>query len=188
MDQILNTLLNIDGQILLFIQNHLRFEQITPVVEVITHLADKGLLWIVITIILLIPKKTRRVGVISFLALAGSYCITNLFLKNYVARIRPYEVIDGLNCLIAKADDWSFPSGHASASFACAVAIYKSRPKLLGIACMIMAFLISFSRLYVGIHYPSDVICGAIIGTLVGLIMFWLFGEKSAKRRARRSR
>ncbi len=188
MDQIIQLLQHYDGQLLLFIQNYLRFEQITPAVKIITHLGDKGILWIALTILLLIPRKTRRIGLVSLLALAGSYCITNLFLKNYVARIRPYEVVNGLTCLIQKADDWSFPSGHASASFASAVAIYKCRPKLLGIACMIMAFLISLSRLYVGIHYPSDVICGAIIGTLLGLIMFWLFGEKKYKKRARRAR
>jgi undecaprenyl-diphosphatase len=89
---------------------------------------------------------------------------------------------------VEKASDWSFPSGHASAAFASAVVIYKSRPKRLGVPCLILAFLIALSRLYVGIHYPSDVLCGMIIGTLIGLIVFWLFGERKYKRKARKAR
>lgn len=187
MDTIINQLLQLDGQILLLIQNHLRFAEINPAVIFITKLGNSGFIWVVLSIILLFPKKTRRAGILSLVALLGSLCITNFFLKNYVARVRPYEVVQGLNCLVDKAVDWSFPSGHASAGFASAVVIYKSRPKRLGIPCMILAFLIALSRLYVGIHYPSDVICGAIIGTLIGLIVFWLFGEKKYKKRARRA-
>lgn len=188
MDEIINALLNLDGQILLFIQNYLRFSELTPWVIRLTRLGNMGIIWIVISILLLFPRKTRRAGILSLLALLGSLCITNFFLKNYVARVRPYEVVNGLNCLVAKAKDWSFPSGHASAAFASAVVIYKNRPKRLGVPCMILAFLISLSRLYVGIHYPSDVICGAIIGALIGLILFWLFGEREYKRKARRAR
>lgn len=188
MDAFLNMLLNLDGQILLFIQNNLRFEEITPWVIRLTKLGNMGMIWIVISVLLLIPRKTRRAGILSLAALLGSLCITNFFLKNYVARVRPYEVISGLSCLVEKASDWSFPSGHASAAFASAMVIYKSRPKRLGIPCVILAFLISLSRLYVGIHYPTDVICGAVIGALIGLIVFWLFGEREYKRRARRTR
>ena len=186
MDAIINQLLQLDGQVLLFIQDHLRFAEITPAVVFLTKLGNGGFIWIVLSILLLFPKKTRRAGVLSLLALLASLCVTNFFLKNYVARIRPYEVIPGLNCLVEKATDWSFPSGHASAAFASAVVIYKSRPKRLGVPCLILAFVISLSRLYVGIHYPSDVICGMIIGTLIGLILFWMFGEKKYKKKARR--
>lgn len=182
MDAIINTIFQLDGQILLFIQDHLRFEFLTPIVLVITKSGDKGALWILISLILLIFKKTRRVGFISLMALAGSLLITNIWLKNYVARIRPYEVIEGLNCLVNKPSEWSFPSGHATAAFASAVAIFKCRPKGIGIPCLIWAFLIAFSRLYVGVHYPLDVICGMIIGTLLGIIMFWIFGGKERRR------
>lgn len=84
--------------------------------------------------------------------------------------------------------DWSFPSGHASASFASAVVIYKSCHRGIGVPALILAFAISLSRLYVGVHYPSDVIVGMIIGTLIALILFWIFGEKKYKARARRHR
>lgn len=186
MNEIINQLINLDGQVLMFIQEHLRFSEISPIVVAITKLGNGGFIWIVLSVLLLFPKKTRRAGILSLVALLGSLCITNFFLKNYVARVRPYEVVEGLHCLVERAKDWSFPSGHASAAFASAVVIYKSRPKRLGVPCMILAFAIALSRLYVGIHYPSDVICGAVIGTLIGLIVFWLFGEKKYKKKARR--
>ena len=175
-----------DGQILLFIQEHLRMEALNPIVIAITNLGNTGIVWIVLSIVLLFPKKTRRAGLLSLLALLGSLCVTNFLLKNYVARVRPYEVVTGLQCLIAAQPDWSFPSGHASASFASAVVIYKSCPRGIGVPALVLAFAISLSRLYVGVHYPSDVIVGMVIGTLIALILFWIFGEKKYKARARR--
>lgn len=133
-----------------------------------------------------VPQKDQTCGLLSLLALLGSLCVTNFLLKNYVARVRPYEVVAGLQCLIAAQPDWSFPSGHASASFASAVVIYKSCPRRIGVPALVLAFAISLSRLYVGVHYPSDVIVGMVIGTLIALILFWIFGEKKYKARARR--
>ena len=88
-----------DGQILLFIQEYLRMEALNPIVIAITNLGNTGIVWIVLSIVLLFPKKTRRAGLLSLLALLGSLCVTNFLLKNYVARVRPYEVVAGLQCL-----------------------------------------------------------------------------------------
>ena len=181
LDTILQQLNIWDGQLLLFIQNHLRSETLNPIVIAITNLGNSGIVWIVLSVVLLFSKKTRRAGLLSLLALLGSLC-----LKNYVARVRPYEVVQGLQCLIAAQPDWSFPSGHASASFASAVVIYRSCNRGIGVPVLVLAFAISLSRLYVGVHYPSDVIVGMIIGTLIALILFWIFGEKKYKARARR--
>lgn len=186
LDAVLQQLNTWDGQLLLLIQNHLRSEALTPIVVFITNLGNAGMIWIILSVILLFPRKTRRAGLLSLLALLGSLCVTNLVLKNYVARVRPYEVVQGLQCLIPAQRDWSFPSGHASASFASAVSVYKSSPRWLGVPVMILAFAISLSRLYVGVHYPSDVLVGMVIGTLIALILFWIFGEKKYKKRARR--
>ena len=188
MDTILHTLSQLDGQTLLFIQDHLRFEELNPFMIRFTNLGEFGLIWIIITVLLLIPKKSRRAGICSALALVASLCVTNFFLKNYVARVRPYEVVVGLTSLLGPVGEWSFPSGHASSGFAAAAAIYKSRPKRVGVPCIILAALLAWSRLYVGVHYPSDVIGGAIIGALLGLIVFWIFGEREYKRKAQRAR
>ena len=188
MDTILHTLSQLDGQTLLFVQDHLRFEELNPFMIRFTNLGEFGLIWIIITVLLLIPKKSRRAGICSALALVASLCVTNFFLKNYVARVRPYEVVEGLTSLLGPVGEWSFPSGHASSGFAAAAAIYKSRPKRVGVPCIILAALLAWSRLYVGVHYPSDVIGGAIIGALLGLIVFWIFGEREYKRKAQRAR
>lgn len=187
-DTILQHLNTWDGQLLLWIQQHLRFDVLTPIVIRITGLGNKGLIWIALSVILLFPKKTRRAGILSLLALLGSLCITNLWLKPYVDRVRPYEVLSGLQCLIPAEADASFPSGHASAAFASAVVIYKSCKRWLGIPVLTLAFVIAVTRLYVGVHYPSDVIAGMVIGTLIALILFWIFGEKKYKKREKKKK
>lgn len=163
-------MIEMDGQILIWIQENLRFAFLTPVMKFITHLGDAGFFWILLTLGLLIFKKTRRVGVMSAVALLGALLIDNIILKNLVGRIRPYEVVEGLQCLIGAQKDFSFPSGHTGSSFASAVVCFKELPKRYGIPLLVLAFLIAFSRLYVGVHYPTDVLAGMVIGTLVALL------------------
>lgn len=184
----LTAILAADGNLLLWIQDNLRTDWLTPFMIRFTHLGDHGIIWIVIGVILLFPRKTRRAAITALIALICAHLLCNMVLKDYVARIRPYDVIAGLNCIIGRENSWSFPSGHAMTAFAFAVAIYKSRPKRLGIPIMIIAVAISVSRLYVGVHYPSDVIFGAVLGALIGLLVFWLIGDKKYKEQARRAR
>jgi membrane-associated phospholipid phosphatase len=188
MSEILQYLQQFDGWILLMIQNHLRMELLTPAMKFITTLGNHGLIWIVLSVLLLIPRRTRRIGLLSLIALAVTFCIANLGLKNYVARVRPYEAVAGLHRLIEKQPDWSFPSGHAAASFAAGVMIFKGTRRWFGVPCLALAFLIAFSRLYVGVHYPSDVIAGALIGTVVSVILFALFAGKKDKAREKKRR
>ena len=138
----LEQLLHIDGQILLWIQEYLRFPALTSVMKDITNLGNAGIFWIVLSVILL--------------ALIGSLIVDNILLKNLVARTRPYEVVDGLKLLIEKQSDYSFPSGHTGSSFASAIVLWKELPKKYGVMALIAAVLIAYSRLYVGVHYPSD--------------------------------
>lgn len=97
-------------------------------------------------------------------ALLGTLIINNIILKNLVARTRPYEVIEGLTYLVKKPTDLSFPSGHAGCAFAAACIMFRRLPRKYGVPALILAILISFSRLYVGVHYPSDVLFGVISG------------------------
>ncbi len=171
-----------DGQFLIWLQENVRSELLTPVMKLITHLGDKGLFWIIIAIVMLFFKKTRPLGIMAGIALVFSVLINNVLIKPNVGRIRPYEVVDGLRLLIEKQDDPSFPSGHSGASFAAAVVFLVKGPKKIGIPAIIMAALIAFSRLYVGVHYPTDVICGIITGTFCAIISFmiWSIVEKKA--------
>lgn len=167
MQIMIETLLKFDGDILFFIQNYIRNDFLTPFFRFITSLGNSGMIWIIITLLLLIFKKTRKIGAVCALALIGSLIVNNMILKNLVARVRPYDKLPGLNLIIEKQTDWSFPSGHAGSSFACAWSIYRNAPKKYGIPALILAILIALSRLYVGVHYPSDVLIGIITGILV---------------------
>lgn len=103
----------------------------------------------------------------SLLALFFSLCVNNLFLKQIVARTRPYDAIPDLVPLVAKLTDFSFPSGHSAAAFSAAGVFVRTLPKRFGIPLLLFAVVIALSRLYVGVHYPSDVLCGIISGILL---------------------
>lgn len=156
-----------DINILLYIQDVIRNDVLTPFFRVVTGLGNAGFIWIVISILLLFSEKTRKTGIISIVALLMSLCINNFILKNLVARTRPYDAYGALVPLVAKPMDFSFPSGHSGSSFSSAGVFVRKLPKPIGILLFVLAVLIALSRLYVGVHYPSDVIAGTIIGILI---------------------
>ena len=163
----LEFLWNLDGNILLFLQEYVRNAVLTPVMKVITTLGNGGAIWIALTILLLAIPKTRKIGCMSLIALLGTLLVNNMLLKNLVARTRPYEVIEGLTYIVRKPSDYSFPSGHAGCSFSAACIMYRRLPRRYGVPALILAILISVSRLYVGVHYPSDVLFGVISGIAI---------------------
>ncbi len=163
----LEFLWNLDGNILLFLQEYVRNPVLTPVMKVITTLGNGGAIWIALTILLLAIPKTRKIGCMSLIALLGTLLVNNMLLKNLVARTRPYEVIEGLTYIVRKPSDYSFPSGHAGCSFSAACIMYRRLPRRYGVPALILAILISVSRLYVGVHYPSDVLFGVISGIAI---------------------
>lgn len=159
-----------DAWLLLFIQENIRNAFLTPVFTAITVLGNGGIVWIVLSLLLMIPRRTRKVGLAGLLALLISLMINNLTLKNLVARIRPYDTIEGLTPLIPRPWDYSFPSGHTGSSFASAWVFYRKLPGKLGIPALLLAGLIGFSRLYLGVHYPTDVLFGVFSGICSGII------------------
>lgn len=171
-----------DGQILLFIQDNIRNPVLTPIVVFITRLGNAGIVWIAITLILLLRKSTRKTGWMSAVALVINLLICNLVLKNWVARIRPYDAIDALVPLVPKLSDYSFPSGHSAASFATGIVCFRNLPKKAGVPILILAILISLSRLYVGVHYPTDVLGGIIVGIISAFLGEWIV-RRIARRR-----
>ena len=175
----------IDESILLFIQEYIRQDWMDGFWTNITHLGDGGIFWIALALILLIPKQTRKAGVSALLALGIGALITNVAVKNIVARIRPYDTITELILLIERQHDFSFPSGHTCASFAAACALYRTLPRKWGIACIALAVLIALSRLYVGVHYPTDVLGGVAVGIFAGWAG-WKIQEILRNRRIRK--
>ena len=157
-----------------------------------------GWFWIVLCILMVVLAKISgekcsiknencsravigRAGWYGLLSMGAGALITNVCLKNLVARPRPYEVVEGLVPLIGKPTDYSFPSGHTCASFACALVLYRILPKKYGVPAVILASLIAFSRLYVGVHYPTDVLGGMFVGIFSSCLVLWI-GKKRTKK------
>ena len=160
----METLLNLDGGLLLAIQE-LHQPWLDPIVSGFTKLGDIGLLWIVLSLGMLCWRPTRKAGALALAALVlGSLC-TNVFLKHLVARPRPWLSLP-LVPLVAERDPNSFPSGHTCAAFAAGMSWLWALPGRWRWFAPVLAVCMGLSRLYVGVHYPSDVLAGAAVGTL----------------------
>ena len=160
-------LMNFDMVILDLIQDNMKSGLMDSIMPLISHLGDSGLVWIILSIGLVIPKKTRKLGFVMIIALVLNGIICNIILKPMLARIRPFDVNTSIKLLINKPRDFSFPSGHTSASFTAASVLFFRRSKLF-VPSLILATLIGFSRLYLYVHYPSDVVGGIILGIVCG--------------------
>ena len=150
----------------------------------ITRLGDAGIFWILLCMVLLILPKTRRSGVILMAALLVDLVICNGILKPLVHRIRPFDVKTGIELLVKRPIDFSFPSGHTAASFASVMALYLAGEKRLWIPALVLAVLIAFSRLYLYVHYPTDVLGGVVIGVMAGALGYWLVKKVEELKKA----
>lgn len=159
----------IDIQILNFIQEAMKSSTMDTVMQIITLLGNWGFIWIVITVLLLVSKNYKISGLKLLLALLMCTVLGSVILKPLIARPRPFTLDSSVSLLIATPSDFSFPSGHAMSAFAAATIIFFTDHKY-GLFAFILAVLMAFSRLYLYVHYPSDVICGAIMGVLVALL------------------
>ena len=168
-----NAILSLDIELLLFMQENIRCALLDPVMKAASWVGDVGMIWIAAAVIMLIFKKTRRSGFDLALCLAIAAIICNLAFKNIVQRPRPFLTVSELELIVAPLSSFSFPSGHACSSFASATAIALGQRKYGGWA-FLPATLIAFSRVYVGVHYPSDVLTGAVLGFLMSLLVYWL--------------
>ena len=179
--------ISFDLPVLDWIQANLKSAVMDTVMPIITVFGDAGIFWMVIAALLFIIPKTRKTGLGMAIAMMIGLIVCNITLKPLVARIRPYDLQlqefgITIQLLGDKMHDFSFPSGHTIASFEAAVVMLKNSKKL-GIPAMILAVLISFSRLYLYVHYPTDVIASIILGTLFALIGNALAGLIAPKLR-----
>lgn len=145
---------------------------------VITLLGDAGIFWIAVSVLFMITKKYRKIGIGMMFALMMGLLVCNVWLKPTIGRIRPYDFQlqhfgKEIPLLAGGMHDFSFPSGHTIASFEAAVVILLGNKKL-GIPAIILASLIAFSRLYLYVHYPTDVIFSVILGSILALIGYRL--------------
>lgn len=165
----METILSFDFAILDFIRENIANPVLDVIMKIITHSGDAGIIWIVAALLCLIFKKTRKAGVCMAIAMILVLLICNLTLKPIIARPRPFSLNEGIELIITAPKDFSFPSGHTASSFAAATGLFLYHKKL-GIAALIWAVLIAFSRLYMYVHYPTDVLAGMVIGILCAVI------------------
>ena len=169
-----NLAVSFDLPILDWIAANLWCPLLDTVMPIITLFGDAGIFWIALPVLFMVTKKYRRTGSGMMLALMMGLLLCNIWLKPTVARIRPYDFqmeyfSKEIQLLAGGMHDFSFPSGHTIASFEAAVVIVLNNKKL-GIPAMILAVLIAFSRLYLYLHYPTDVIFSVILGSALAFL------------------
>lgn len=156
--------------ILDWVQANLRCGFLDTVLPVITRLSDHGEIWILLAAVLLVTKKYRWAGVSVALALILDLAVCNGFLKPLIGRVRPFQVNTAIELLVAAPGDASFPSGHTAASFTAVTALWLAGgvPKWLRRAALGLAAAIALSRIYLYVHWPTDVLGGAVLGAALG--------------------
>lgn len=161
-------ILNFDFFILDFIRENLTCGFLNGLMVFFTRLGDGGFVWIILGLFCLFSSKRKKAGAAITVSLVLALFIGNLLLKNLAARPRPFHIKD-VALLIPAPYGYSFPSGHTTASFAAAVSLWKFRKKE-GTAALALAAVIGFSRMYLYVHFFTDVLCGAAIGGIFGYL------------------
>lgn len=170
---------NFDLPILQWIRDCLSCDFLDAVMPPITHLADAGMIWILTALVLMCLRKYRKLGLAAGVALIIGLIICNLILKPLVHRPRPYDYMweyygTEVKLLIEAQHDFSFPSGHTIASFEVATVLMLNNRRL-GIPALVLACIIAFSRLYLYVHYPTDVLTAILFGIGFGVLgNFWV--------------
>lgn len=148
----------------------------------LTNLGNAGIIWILLAVGLLFYKKTRKCGVLMLIAMGIGLIIGNGILKNIVARNRPCWIDTSINLLIPNPKDFSFPSGHTLASFEAAIMLFLFHKKY-GILALIIACLIAFSRMYLFVHFPTDILGGALLGTSISCLVYYTSRKMEEKKK-----
>lgn len=146
-----------------------------PVMVGISYSVTSGLIWFVLGFLMTCSRRWRRCGVSVIVAVALAYVVVDLILKPLVCRDRPFDVSD-FDLLIAAPDTWSFPSGHTASAFAGAAAVLI-HSRRWGALAMLYAALVGISRMYLCVHWPTDVIAGALIGTALAFLAMWFMSR-----------
>jgi undecaprenyl-diphosphatase len=138
--------------------------------------------WIVFALVLICFKKTRYCGFVILLAMGLDTLLAEGVVKNIVCRVRPCNLVNDVDMVVNKPTSYSFPSNHSASSFAAATAILLSaRKKLWAVPAFIFAILVAFSRIYLFVHFPSDIFAGMIFGIIIALIVYFIMKKSGFK-------
>lgn len=160
-----------DFAILQGIQDTIAHPVLDALFSTITHLGQAGIFWILVGLVLLCIRKYRFWGIVLLVALAAVGILNEVLLKWLVARPRPFIIDTTIELLVPPPSGYSFPSGHTGTAFAAATVLGFS-PLARGwkIGAWILALLLAFSRMYLQVHFPTDVLAGAILGVIYGVV------------------
>lgn len=159
--------MGIEFEILDFIQS-IRTPLGDVVMPWISALGNGGLIWILLLGILIVIPKTRGSGMVLAVAFCLDVILCDGILKNLVARTRPCDINTSIQLLISRPWDYSFPSGHTAASVTSVTALYFAGERKIWKAALVLASGIIFSRLYLYVHYPTDILGGIVVGIAAG--------------------
>lgn len=172
-------MMELEFKVLDFIQDFLRCPFLDFLMPKITVLGNSGIIWIIAAIVLLATKKYRRGGLALAVGLIAMLVIGNLTLKPLIARTRPFELIEGIELLISAPSGFSFPSGHTMSSVV-AASILTMIDKRFGYVAIPLAVLIAFSRLYLYVHFLTDILGGIFIGAIISIVIYYIFFNKKS--------
>lgn len=142
-----------------------------------------GIIFAAIAIILLVIPRKRKTGSIVTASLVINIIVVNLILKNVFARVRPFNVNTVVQLLVSRPTDYSFPSGHTAMALTVVTALFLAGEKKFAWPALVLAVLIAFSRMYLYVHYPTDILGGVVVGILCGLIGKWFINEIEKKKK-----
>ncbi len=174
----IEAIVNLDVAITQFFANTAPPPILDKIMMFVTYLGEGGFIWILCGIILLIFKKTRIIGISLLLSLAFTFLLSQVVIKNIVNRPRPYLIVDGIKLLIAPPLGSSFPSSHSATAFASAMALFHFN-KVYGAIALAFAAVVAFSRIYLCVHFLSDVVVGSILGVITGAVITHLSAIKT---------
>lgn len=196
----MDAITQLDGKLLIGIQQALNADWLTPIMKVITAFGEYGIFWILVCLVLLAFKKTRRIGIICTLSLALTFILCNGIIKPLVDRERPFESFSAVQPFLPHPGDASFPSGHTANAMGPAWGMFigsRDRYAPMGwqgagvpartvhkwsIAAIVLALLIGLSRMYLGMHYPSDVLAALLVGMISATVVCESIRKYESKR------
>jgi undecaprenyl-diphosphatase len=160
---------SIDNTVIFFVQNYFHNPALDNLMVFLSTIGNTGAVWLLLAALFLFFPRYRKYGVMILLALLFTSLTGEILLKHLVQRVRPCNADLLMPMLISRPNSFSFPSGHTSSSFAAALVIWTAN-KRFGIFAAVLALLIAFSRLYLFVHYPSDILAGLLLGLLCGAL------------------
>lgn len=162
-----------DESALLWLQENLRGGLLDGPLTLLTTLGNAGILWIALSLVMALFPRTRRAGLLALAAMGICYVFNDMVVKTIVARPRPFVTVPELWTMVAQPGSWSFPSGHTCSSFAAAGIWCRTlERRWMKAGAVVLAALMGFSRLFVGVHYPSDVLVGMCVGLIGSQLVF----------------